>query len=73
MLQYVNGFSCAIDSEKEDFIINFVQRIPRFEIEGIQEDMITENVTSLVMGKAVAEKLLKALQEMLETEIQIDE
>lgn len=68
MLQYVNGFSCAMDNEREDFIINFVQRIPKIEDEGMQEEMITENISSLVMNKNVAERLLDALKEMLDTE-----
>lgn len=70
MLHYVNGFSCAMDSDKEEFIIDFVQRVPKIELDGIQEDMVTESVASLVMGKAVAERLLKALKEMLDTEIE---
>lgn len=65
MLQYVNGFSCAMDEEKEDFMIHFVQRIPNLEEGDLQEEMITENVASIVMGKAMAEKLLDALNEML--------
>lgn len=68
MLHYVNGFSCAMDNEREDFIIHFVQRIPKVGDEGMEEEMITENISSLVMGKNVAEKLLSALQEMLNIE-----
>lgn len=66
MLQYVNGFSCAVDSEKEEFIINFVQRIPKINENGIQEELTTETVSSIVMGVAVAERLLDTLEEMLE-------
>lgn len=68
MLQYVNGFYCAVDNQKEDFILNFVQRNPRIDDEGIQDEMVTETVASLVMGKTVAQNLLTALGRMLETE-----
>lgn len=68
MLQYVNGFSCAIDSEKEDVILNFVQRSPVIDEEGIQEETQVETVSSLIMGKAVAERLLEALEELLTSE-----
>ena len=30
MLQYVNGFSCAMDSEKDELIIKLLQRSPDF-------------------------------------------
>ncbi len=66
MLQYVNGFSCAVDNEKEEFIINFVQRIPKIDENGIQEELTTEAVSSIVMGVGVAEKLFHTLEEMLE-------
>lgn len=66
MLQYVNGFSCAVDNEKEEFIINFVQRIPKIDENGIQEELTTEAVFSIVMGVGVAEKLFHTLEEMLE-------
>lgn len=68
MLQFVNGFSCAVDSEKKEFIINFVQRIPKIDDEGMQTETIVENVSSIVMGKSLAEKLVDAVQGMLETE-----
>ncbi len=66
MLQYVNGFSCAVDNEKKEFIINFVQRIPKIDENGIQEELTTEAVSSIVMGVGVAEKLFHTLEEMLE-------
>lgn len=71
MLTYVNGFSCAVDSE--NFIINFVQRNPKIEAEGIQDEMVVESVASLVMSKAAAGRLLDALQEMLDVEIEDEE
>ncbi len=73
MVQYVNGFSCALDSEKEDLIINFVQRIPVIEEDGILEEAQVENVASVVMGKIVAEKLLDVLKEILDDDMDADE
>lgn len=55
-----------MDNEKEEFIINFVQRIPKIDENGIQEELTTEAVSSIVMGVGVAEKLFHTLEEMLE-------
>ncbi|MDO4328126.1 MAG: DUF3467 domain-containing protein [Lachnospiraceae bacterium] len=66
MLQYINGFSCAMDDEKEEFMINFVQRLPMIKDGNIQEEMAAETVSSIVMRKAVAEQLYDALKELLE-------
>ena len=73
MLNYTNGFSCAIDNDKGDFIINFIQRIPKIEGEGIPEEETIENVSSVVMNKVTAGKLLSALKELLETEDVVNE
>ena len=40
MLQYVNGFSCAMDSEKDELIIKLLQRL----LEGLKEMLEDEVV-----------------------------
>ena len=67
MLQYVNGFSCAMDSEKDELIIKLLQRRPDFtdDIDGV----IMEEVATIVMGKVTAQRLLEGLKEMLEDEV----
>ena len=50
MLQYVNGFSCAMDSEKDELIIKLLQRSPDFTddndgvLEGLKEMLEDEVV-----------------------------
>ena len=39
MLQFTNGFSCAMNQEKEELVISFVQQIPE-----IGEDGKTNNI-----------------------------
>lgn len=64
MLQYTNGFSCAMDQEEEEIIINFVQQSPVLDDEGKVKEVKSEEVISLVMRKALVEKLLETLCEM---------
>lgn len=64
MLQYVNGFSCALNSQNEDFIISFIQTSPNFEND--RDEYIRENIASLVMPKEIAGNLSQALLEMLD-------
>lgn len=62
MLQFINGFSCAMDQERGEMIINFVQQSPDFDDDG---KVTIEEISSIVMGKVTAQKLLDSLNEML--------
>lgn len=66
MLQYVNGFSCAMDSEKDEMIIKLLQRSPDFTDDN--DGVIMDEVAPIVMGKVTAQRLLEGLREMLEDE-----
>lgn len=66
MLQYVNGFSCAMDSEKDELIIKLLQRSPDFTDDN--DGVIMDEVATIVMGKVIAQRLLEGLREMLEDE-----
>ena len=67
MLQYVNGFSCAMDSEKDELIIKLLQRSPDFTDDN--DCVIMDEVATIVMGKVTAQRLLEGLKEMLEDEV----
>ena len=67
MLQYVNGFSCAMDSEKDELIIKLLQRSPDFTDDN--DGVIMDEVATIVMGKVTAQRLLEGLTEMLEDEV----
>ena len=67
MLQYVNGFSCAMDSEKDELIIKLLQRSPDFTDDN--DGVIMDVVATIVMGKVTAQRLLEGLKEMLEDEV----
>ena len=67
MLQYVNGFSCAMDSEKDELIIKLLQRSPDFTDDN--DGVIMDEVETIVMGKVTAQRLLEGLKEMLEDEV----
>lgn len=65
MLQFTNGFSCAMDQEKEELIITFVQHVPEIGEDGKTTTVTVEEVTRLVMGKVTAQNLLDGLAEIL--------
>ena len=67
MLQYVNWFSCAMDSEKDELIIKLLQRSPDFTDDN--DGVIMDEVATIVMGKVTAQRLLEGLKEMLEDEV----
>ena len=67
MLQYVNGFSCAMDSEKDELIIKLLQRSPDFTDDN--DGVIRDEAATIVMGKVTAQRLLEGLKEMLEDEV----
>ena len=64
MLQFTNGFSCAMDQQKEELMINFIQQIPEIGDDGKTENVRIEEVINLVMGKVMAQNLLEALSEI---------
>ena len=66
MLQFTNGFSCAMDQEKEELMISFIQQIPELGGDGKTKGIRNEEVAQLVMGKVLARNLLDALTEILE-------
>lgn len=65
MLQFTNGFSCAMDQEKGELIICFLQQVPEIGDDGKTKSVKTEEVSNLVMGKVMAQNLLDGLAEIL--------
>ena len=65
MLQFTNGFTCALDQEKEELIITFVQQVPQIENDGKATHREVEEVVKLVMGKVTAQNLIEGLSEVL--------
>lgn len=65
MLLFTNGFSCAMDQQKEELVINFVQQVPEVGEDGKAKNIKVEEVSKLVMGKVMAQNLLEALTEIL--------
>lgn len=65
MLQFTNGFSCAMDQEKGELIISFLQQVPEIGDDGKTKSVKTEEVSNLVMGKVMAQNLLDGLAEIL--------
>ena len=68
MLQYTNGFTCAVDNDKQSLIINFVQTVPIIDINGNVERNETEQIASIVMSYASAVNLSQVLENVLNPE-----
>lgn len=66
MLQFTNGFSCAMDQENGELIVNFIQQAPRVDDNGETAEVSVSEVVSLVMGKVMAQKLAESINELLE-------
>lgn len=64
MFQYANGFSIAFDKKSEVVMISFNQRVPDF---GDDDSKVKfEEVSSIVLGKVVAENLVNALEDIVQ-------
>lgn len=68
MLQYTNGFSCAVDPAREEIIIKFGQQAPVYDDDGNVVDVKIEDVVDLAMGRSTAERLIDSLIELLDEE-----
>ncbi|NMA25682.1 MAG: hypothetical protein GX936_08460 [Clostridiales bacterium] len=65
MLQFTNGFSCAVDDKKTEIVIRFEQTCPGFDESGKVSSLVNEPVTTLIMHKDVASGLISALTRLL--------
>ena len=69
MLQYVDGFTCAVNQNRDALSIQFVQHEPELSASSEHKaEPIRTNVTeiaSVVMSFCSAEALLRSLQELL--------
>lgn len=67
MMQYTNGFSCALDSESGELIIKFLQQAPIIKEDGITKDVAIDEVTELIMPNKMAKQLSLALNNLFES------
>lgn len=61
MYQYINGFTCAVGSDKNTIMLSFRQKAPFFDNDGKLVDTELIQVASVVMDKKLAEELGKTL------------
>jgi len=66
MFQYTNGFSCAMDRERTELRIRFLQHSPDFGTDNQLGGMRNEEVASLIMNRDTALRLAEALNQILE-------
>lgn len=65
MLQFTNGFTCAMNQDKGELFITFVQQFPKIDEDGNTTNVEVEKVVELVMGKDTAQNLIDGLNEVL--------
>ncbi len=70
MLQYVNKLNVAINQQKSEIVLTFIQEYPTFE--GIIDQdnhsisLKDEPVASIVVSKSFAKEIVKAITSMIE-------
>ena len=65
VLQFTNGFTCAMNQDKGELFITFVQQVPEFDEDGNATNVEVEEVVKLAMGKVTAQNLIDSLNEVL--------
>lgn len=68
MLQFTNGFSCAVDQSKGEMIVKFMQQSPVLDNGGNIVDVQTEEVVTLAMSIVTAANLVDIIGEILNGE-----
>lgn len=68
MLQYVDGFTCAVNTKKDTLTIKFVQNEPVFPASDTEPENVKTNVidiASVVMTRESAKALLDSIADLL--------
>lgn len=68
MMQYANGFSCALSADSGELIIRFLQQSPVFKEDGSTEESKVNEVTEIIMPNNVAKQLAYALDSLANSE-----
>ncbi len=66
MMQYTNGFSCALNADSGELIVKFVQQTPVFKENGITNETNINDITEIIMPHNVAKQLAIALNSILD-------
>jgi hypothetical protein len=65
MLQYTNGFSCALSNDSGELIIKFFQQTPIVKENKITPDIKIEEVTEVIMPNNIAKQLANGLMTIM--------
>lgn len=65
MLQYTNGFSCALSNYSGELIIKFFQQTPIVKENKITPDIKIEEVTEVIMPNNIAKQLANGLMTIM--------
>ena len=66
MLNYTNGFSCIVSDNKKEFIISFLQTVPKSNEAGAITELVQEPVATFAMTVETMFLLKRALNEITE-------
>jgi len=66
MYQYANGYSCAMDNDKNTVVLHFRQSGPKFGRDGTVEETEVVPVASIIMNLDMAHALGKSLCSLIE-------
>lgn len=65
MMQYTNGFSCALSNDSGELIIKFFQQTPIVKENKITSDIKIEEVTEVIMPNNIAKQLANGLMTIM--------
>lgn len=66
MINYANGFSCAVSDNKKEFLINFLQTAPKINEVGEITGLAQEAVATFAMTTETMFALRNSLNEIIE-------
>ena len=67
MVKYVNGFSCIVNNESKQLLMNFVQNFPKISEDGFDSsNIVSESVATIAMDLELVEKMYQALKSIFE-------
>ena len=63
MVKYVNSFSCVMNNESKQFLIDFAQNFPELSESGFNSSkLVMESVATIAMDLELAENLYQVLK-----------
>ncbi len=64
-VEYVNGFNCAINNQKDEVVISLFRTLPKINDEGDFDGAVLTKAGIVILNRETAENLVSSLTQML--------